>query len=81
MSTLSFSTVGCPWAESSIAPPADKLIAVVLLSEKLQRWLDDTASQPKNEMKSGFFLDVVIRQSPSIFKLLASKDEELFIQI
>merc|ERR1712121_74649 len=38
-----------------------------------------TASQSENEVKSGLFLDVVIRQSAAILKLFASKDQTLLI--
>jgi len=38
------------------------------------------ASQTKNQMKSGLFLDVIIREGPAIFKLLAGKDQPLLIR-
>jgi len=38
-----------------------------------------TTSKTKYEMKSALFLDVVVRKSASIFKLLTSKDETLLI--
>lgn len=37
------------------------------------------ATETKDEMKSGFLLNVVIRQGPAIFKLLAGKDKTLLI--
>merc|ERR1719282_1428625 len=38
-----------------------------------------TSSQSKNQMQGTFFLDVVIRKSSSILKLLSSKDQSLLI--
>merc|ERR1712136_656348 len=38
-----------------------------------------TSSQSQDQMKSGFFLDVVIAQGSSIFQLLSSKDKTLLI--
>lgn len=39
-----------------------------------------TTSQPKHEVKGGLLLDIVIRKSPSILKLLTSEDETLLIR-
>merc|ERR1712073_22856 len=38
-----------------------------------------SSSKSENQMESGFFLNVIIRQSSAIFKLLASKDQPLLI--
>jgi len=38
-----------------------------------------TTTQAKNKMQSGLLLDVIIGQSPTVLKLLASKDEALLI--
>ena len=38
-----------------------------------------TASQPENQMEGGLLLNVVIRQGPTILKLLASKDQPLLV--
>merc|ERR1712223_1582047 len=38
-----------------------------------------STSETKDQMKSGFFLNVVIRQGSAIFKLLSSKDQSLLI--
>merc|ERR1711963_169158 len=38
-----------------------------------------STSQPKNQMKSRLFLDIVVRESSSIFQLLASKDQPLLV--
>jgi hypothetical protein len=39
-----------------------------------------TTSQSKNQMKSGFLLDVVIRKSSSIFELFSSENKSLLIR-
>ena len=36
-----------------------------------------TATETENEMQSGFFLDVVVGEGPTILKLFASKKETL----
>jgi len=38
-----------------------------------------TSSQPQNQVESGLFLDIVVREGSSILKLLASKNETLLI--
>merc|ERR1712142_161470 len=42
-------------------------------SQRFHKYLHST-TKSQHQMKSGFFLDVVIRQSPSIFQLFSSKD-------
>jgi len=39
-----------------------------------------TAFQPQNQMQSRLPFDVVIRQRPSIFKLLSSEDDSLLVE-
>jgi hypothetical protein len=39
-----------------------------------------TTSQSKNQMKSGLLLDVIIRQSSSIFELFSSKNKSLLVR-
>merc|ERR1711962_601046 len=38
-----------------------------------------TSSQPEDKMESGLLLDVVVRQSPAVFKLFTSKDQPLLV--
>jgi len=38
-----------------------------------------TSSQPQDKMESGLLLDVVIRESPAILQLFASKDQSLLV--
>jgi len=47
--------------------------------EGLDEDLHSTTSETKNKMKCGLFLDVVIRQSSSIFKLFPSEDQTLLL--
>ena len=47
-------------------------------SESLDKDLH-TSSKSKNQMKSGFLLDVVVRKSAAVFELLSSKDQSLLV--
>merc|ERR1739841_409837 len=38
-----------------------------------------TSAKSQHQMKSGFFLDVVVRQGPSIFQLFSSKNQTLLV--
>jgi len=38
-----------------------------------------SSSEPENQVKCGFLLDVVIRQGSAIFQLLSGKDQPLLI--
>merc|ERR1712058_144583 len=38
-----------------------------------------SSSEPEDEMESGLLLDVVVRQSPSVLQLFASKDQSLLV--
>merc|ERR1712180_313149 len=38
-----------------------------------------TSSQPQDKVKCGLLLDVVVRQSPAVFKLFTSKDQSLLV--
>jgi len=49
-----------------------------LASQSLDKNLH-TSSQPEDQVKGGFLLDVVVGQCPSIFKLLTSKDQPLLV--
>jgi len=49
-----------------------------LSSECLDKDLH-SSSQPEDKMECGLLLDVVVRQSSSIFKLLSSKDQSLLV--
>merc|ERR1711970_201474 len=49
-----------------------------LTSQSLDKDLH-TSSQPEHKMKGRLFLDIVARQSSSIFQLFSSKDQSLLI--
>jgi len=70
---------GTGW-QTCVALSADHLVNVVLGGENLQGRLDNPATETEDEMKSGFLLDVVIRQCAAILKLLASEDQSLLVR-
>ena len=39
-----------------------------------------SAAETQDQMKSGLFLDVVIRQGPTVFKLLSGEDQPLLVR-
>lgn len=45
VSTRPLPAVGSPWWETGVALSADLLVTVVLGSEDLERWLDDTSTE------------------------------------
>ena len=48
-------------------------------SEGLNEYLHAT-SQSKNQVESGFLLNVVVREGSTVFQLFASKDESLLVR-
>ena len=84
MSTLSLSAVDSLWWKSDIALSADQLVDLVLSGKSGECWLNlelthTSTSKSEDEMKGGLLLDVVIRESSSIFQLLSGEDESLLI--
>jgi len=79
VSAFGFAAVGCSWVETSVAFAADHLIAVVFLCQDTKRRLDDTTTQAKYQVQCRFFLNVVVRKSTAILKLLASEDQSLLV--
>ena len=85
MTALSLSAVGCLWGKSAIAFSANHLVALEFPGEGSKRWFNlelshaHATSKSEDEMESGLFLDVVIGESSSVFKLLTSEDESLLI--
>merc|ERR1712029_347629 len=51
-----------------------------LSREGLDEDLHGTTAKAKDKMKSRLFLDVVVRKSSSIFKLLSSEDQSLLLR-
>merc|ERR1711912_57679 len=70
VTALALSAVLGSWVESSVALSADELIAVVLLSEDLERWLNNTASESEDQVKGALLLDVVVREGSAVLELL-----------
>lgn len=60
MSAPPLPTVRRARRESRIAFPTDLLVTVVFGSENFKRWFDDAAAKSKDEVKRGFFLDIVV---------------------
>jgi len=84
MTTLSLTAVGSLNRKSSVALSTDHLFALVLSGESGKGGLDlnateTTTSESQNQMESGLLLNVVVRQSSSVFELLASENESLLI--
>jgi hypothetical protein len=80
MTTLSLTTVGSTRRETSIALTADHLLTVVLGSQSLQRGFNDTTTKTEDQVKSGFLLDVVVRQGTTILELLTSENQTLLVR-
>ena len=80
MSALLLSAVSCSWGESGVALSANHLVTVVLSGQNLERRLDSTTTETKNEMEGRLLLDVVIAEGSAILELLTGKDESLLIR-
>ena len=66
--------------EPGVADAADHLVAVVLLGQDPQAGLDDAAPESEHQVEGRLLLDVVVRQGPTILKLLSSEDQPLLIR-
>ena len=55
------------------------VIILMLIIIYLLPVFNGSSCQSEDQVKGGFFLDVVVRQSLAIFKLLASKNQSLMI--
>merc|ERR1712024_246997 len=64
---------------SAFLVTANHFVGIVFLGQKSQGWFNDTTTKSQHQMKSRFFLDIVIRQCSAIFQLFASKDQTLLI--
>lgn len=79
MTTLLLSAVGGTWGETGVALAADHLVTVVLAGEGLERWLDQTTTETEDQVKSGFLLDVIVRESAAVLQLLSGEDQTLLV--
>ena len=52
MTALLLSAVGGSWWESGVTLSANHLLAVELSGQNLERWLNGTTTEAKDEMKS-----------------------------
>merc|ERR1719285_303925 len=71
--------VSCTGVQPGVALPADHLVTVVLLCKQPERGLNHSTAQTKHQVKSRLLLNVVIRESSSILKLLSSEDQTLLV--
>ena len=84
MTTLSLSAVdGLSW-KSNVTLSANHLFALELSGESGKIRLDlhgthTSSSESQNQMEGGLLLDIVVRESSSIFELLTSEDKSLLI--
>lgn len=80
VSTLLLTAIlGTRW-KTSIAFTADGLVAVVSLGQQRKRWVVDSSSQTKNQMKCGLLLDIVVGKGAAVFELLSSENQTLLIR-
>ena len=79
VSAFTFTTVGSSWWQACVAFTTDFLFTSMLPGKCLIGKIHGTTTKTKNQMESGFLLDVVIRQCTSIFQLLSSKNQSLLI--
>ena len=84
VTALSLSAVGGLGRKSGIALSANHLFALVLSGKSGKRGLNGdstsaTTSESEDQVKGGFLLDVVVRESSAVLELLAGEDEVLLI--
>ena len=80
MSTLLFAAIGGSWGKTGIAFSANGLVAIEGLGKHGEGWVVDSSTKTKDQMESGFLLDVVVAQGSSIFQLLSSENQTLLIR-
>ena len=79
VSALLLSAILSTRVKSGIAFTADHFVAIVLLCQQSQTGLNNTTTKSEHQMKRGFFLDVVVWESASIFQLLSGEDQSLLV--
>jgi len=80
VSAFLLSAVGRTGWETGIALSADHLVTIELGGKSLERWLDNTTTETEDEMESRFLLDIVVRKSATVLKLLASENQALLVR-
>ena len=79
MTALSLSAVGSTRRKTSVANTANRLFTVVLGSKSLQRGLNDTTTETKDQVESRLLLNVVVGKSAAVFELLTSENKTLLV--
>ena len=84
MAALALAAVGGLRWETSIALAANHLLALVGGGEGSERGLnlddtDTTATKSQDQVESGLLLNVVVRESAAVLKLLSGEDKTLLI--
>lgn len=80
VSALLLSAVLSTGWKTSIALTAHCLITVERFSQEGQRRVVDSASKTQNKMQSTLLLNVIIRESATVFQLLSGKNQSLLIR-
>jgi hypothetical protein len=80
VTTLLFAAIGGTRRQTRIAFSANGLVAIESLGKKGKRRIVDSSTQTKDQMQGRLLLNVVVRQSSSIFQLLSSKNQSLLIR-
>lgn len=80
MAALLLSAVDSSGRKTSVALAADLLVTVVLSGQHLEGGLDGSTTKAKYQVEGRLLLDVVVRESPSVLKLLTSEDKSLLVR-
>ena len=80
MTALLLSAIDSSGRKTSVALAADLLVTVVLPGQHLEGWLDGSTTKTKYQVEGRLLLDVVVRESPSVLKLLTSEDKSLLVR-
>merc|ERR1711907_136198 len=72
--------VGSPRMDTRITLPANDLVLVGLLSQELERRLDDASPKAEHQVERALPLDVVVRERASVLELLSRENETLLIR-
>ena len=85
MTALSLSAVGGLGRQAGVALSANHFLALELSGEGSQSWLDlnlshTAASESEHQVEGRLLLDVVVRKSSAVLKLLSGEDESLLVR-
>jgi hypothetical protein len=65
---------------AGIALAANHLILVIFAGKNLERGLNDSTTETEDQMEGRLLLDVVVRKSATILKLLTGENQTLLIR-